>query len=129
MSLRALLAWSWTLVILGLCWLPRTYIPEDERAPRMFLIPHLDKMIHLGIFAVFAWLWMRVGSSPRRGRWVLLGGVALAVISELGQELPIVSRDASIFDGLADSLGVIVGIVAHEVVGRLVARRAVRPEA
>lgn len=128
MTPRALLAACWTLVILALCWLPRTMIPANEGAARPFSIPHLDKVIHAGIFAVFAILWMRVGDSPRRGRWVLVAGLALAALSELGQEIPIVNRDAGLADGLADGLGVVAGILGYEVARRLLAKQAVPTE-
>jgi VanZ family protein len=104
-------------------------LPEDEKVPKRFLIPHLDKLIHMGIFVVFAFLWMRVGDSPRRGRWVLVAGLALAVLSELGQEVPIVNRDASLADCLADGAGVIVGLVAYEVVRRVFSKRPVLSKA
>ena len=128
MSPRALLASCWTLVILALCWIPRTLLPVNERAARPFTIPNLDKLIHMGIFAVFAVLWMRVGDSPRRGRWVLVAGLALAILSELGQEIPVVNRDASVADGLADGLGVVAGLVGYEVARKILSRRAVPSE-
>jgi hypothetical protein len=112
MSPRARLAWSWTLVILLLCWLPRAYIPENERVPGPFFIPHLDKLVHMGIFVVWAFFWMRVAQPPHQGRRVFLAGVALAILSELGQMVPIVHRDAGFEDGLADILGVAVGMLA-----------------
>ena len=125
MSPRALLASCWTLVILALCWIPRTLLPVNERAAKPFTIPNLDKLIHMGIFAVFAVLWMRVGDSPRRGRWVLVAGLTLAVLSELGQEIPVVNRDASVADGLADGLGVVAGLLGHEAARRLLLKRTV----
>ena len=123
MTPRALLASCWTLVILALCWLPRSMMPANEGAARPFFIPHFDKLIHAGIFAIFGLLWMRVGDSPRRGRWVLGAGIALAALSELGQELPIVNRDAGLADGLADGLGVVAGILGYEVARRRLANR------
>jgi hypothetical protein len=125
---RARLAWSWTLVILVLCWIPRFVIGASERIPKPFFVPNLDKMIHMGIFAVFAFLWMRVGSSGRRAWWVFAAGVALAVITELGQMVPIVNRDCSIGDGVADSLGVIAGLVAYGLAWKLAQKQAVRAE-
>ena len=128
MSPRALLAWSWTLVILVLCWLPRGYFPKDERLPATIFVPNFDKLVHMGIFAVFAFLWMRVGRAADHPRRILAAGLALAVVSELGQELPIVHRDANIFDLLADSFGVVVGIYVYKLVCRLIEKRAARPE-
>ncbi len=113
MSPRALLAGSWTLVILALCWLPRSLLPVREHGPKPEFVPNLDKAVHLGIFAVFAVLWMRAGTSGSRAGKVLILGLALAVVSELGQNLPIVNRDAGLPDGLADALGLLVGLAAY----------------
>jgi hypothetical protein len=128
MSPRALLAWSWTLVILVLCWLPRRYFPEGERLPRTIFVPNFDKIVHMGIFVVFAFLWMRVDRAADQTRRVLVAGLALAFISELGQELPIVRRDANVFDWIADSLGVVVGIYAFKLACRYFEKRAPQPE-
>lgn len=121
MTIRRLLAWSWTLVILVLCWLPRSMMPVKEAGARPFLFPNFDKVVHLGIFAVFAFLWMNVG--PRAGR-ALFAGLALAILSEVVQELPIVHRDATFMDGVADMAGVVAGILVFEGLSR---RRAGMP--
>jgi VanZ family protein len=121
-------AWAWTVVILALCWIPRIYLGAIEHSPKPLFVPNFDKLVHLGIFAVFAVLWMRVGSSSRRGWWVLLAGVALAVVSELGQDLPIVNRDANLADGLADTVGVILGLLAFGLARKLLEKRAVPAE-
>jgi hypothetical protein len=129
MSLKACLAWSWTFAILVLCWIPRFYLTGEERIPKPFFVPNFDKLVHLGIFAIFSFLWMRVGSSRNRAWWVLIAGVALAVITELGQEVPIVNRDCNLADGFADSVGVIIGLVAYGIARKLLERRAVPAEA
>ncbi len=123
MSPRALLAWSWTLVILVLCWVPRRYFPEGERLPRTIFVPNFDKIVHIGIFVVFAFLWMRVGRAGDSASRVLAAGLALALISEVGQELPIVHRDANVFDWIADALGIVVGIYTYRFVCRSIEKR------
>jgi len=128
MSPRALLAWSGTLVILVLCWLPRAYIPENEKVPGPFSIPHLDKLIHMGIFAVWGFLGMRAARHSHQGWRVFLVGVTLAAISELGQMVPIVHRDAGMADGLADVLGVAVGMLAYYGSWKLIGTRSAQPE-
>ena len=129
MSLKVCVAWFWTFVILVLCWIPRIYLSGEEKIAKPFFVPNFDKLVHLGIFAVFSFLWMRVGSSRSRAWWVVVAGVALAVITELGQEIPIVNRDCNVADGLADSVGVIVGLVAYGLLQKLFVRRAVPAEA
>ncbi len=123
MSRRSFLAWSWTMVILALCWTPRVLLPVRESGPRPLVIPHLDKAVHFGIFAVFAFLWMRVGTRPDRTGRVAAAGLLLALVSELGQLMPFVGRDASLADGLADSIGVALGIVAYRLSQRRVGDR------
>jgi VanZ family protein len=129
MSRRALLAWCWTLVIMALCWTPRVYLGVDERIHRPFSITNLDKAVHLGIFAVFSFSWMRVESPRFRAGRILIAGLALAVITELGQETPFVNRDATLGDCVADGLGVVVGIVAYELLGRFRGKRVASLEA
>jgi VanZ family protein len=126
---KALLAWFWTLVILFLCWIPRFYLGNGENHPKPIFIPNFDKLVHMGIFAIFAVLWMRVGSSSRRGRWVFGAGLALAVITELGQLTPIVNRDCNVPDGLADTFGLVIGLFAFEWARKLAEKRTVRAEA
>jgi hypothetical protein len=118
MSFRSFLAGSWTMVILALCWCPRFLMPVKETGARPFFVPNFDKLVHLGIFAVFAFLWMRVGPPVGKAGRIFLAGLALAVISELGQELPIVSRDATFMDGVADVVGVGLGLLAYRLLGR-----------
>ncbi len=116
MSIRASLAWAWTALILGLCWFPRSMMQRSETGPDPFPIPHLDKLVHFALFLGFAWLWARVGGDrPLR---VLLAGVALAAISELGQMAPIVNRDAGLADGLADVAGAVAGLGAYLMIRR-----------
>ena len=122
MKPRVLLAWTWTFVIFVLCWVPRLYLPGEERLPKPFFVPNFDKLVHMGIFAVFAVFWLRVGQSNRRWRWVFLGGLALATITELGQMNRFVNRDGNFADGFADMMGVVVGLVAYFLALRMLAR-------
>ena len=128
MSLRALLAWLWTLVIFGLCWLPGFFLPKQERLPKSIFIPNFDKLVHFGIFAIFAFLWLRVIPGNRRGFKVFLAGLAVAVISELGQNTSLVKRDGNAADTLADMIGVLLGLLAFFMVKRLAARPTIQPE-
>ena len=120
------LAWSWTVVIMGLCWIPRFYLGKLEGGDKSMFVPNFDKLVHLGMFAVFAFLWMRVGTPGWRPYRIAAAGFGLATLTELGQELPIVSRDGNVFDGLADSLGVLLGLLAFDLVRRFAEARAVK---
>ena len=118
MRMPALLAWSWTVVILVICWLPRMYVPTHEAGP-LVARWHFDKVVHAGMFTVFAYLWMRaLAGRPRPLRTVVAAGLALAVVSELGQENRYVWRDASVLDGMADLAGVALGVVGFWAIRR-----------
>ncbi len=122
MTLRARLAWIWTLLILVLCWLPKMYLPGKEELPPPIVI-NVDKFVHFGIFAVFGVLWMRTSSTKDRSWWILHAGIALAVISELGQANRFVNRDANIPDALADIIGVDLGIIGSRMVQQFQSKR------
>jgi VanZ family protein len=84
------------------------------------LFPGVDKVVHLSIFAAVA----------LTGRWVglpawPLGAVLVvhAVESELVQHFWLPHRDGDPADAMADTLGVLVGLL----LAALLARRAVRP--
>jgi hypothetical protein len=118
MSRRTTWAVVWTVLVLVACWIPSDRLPIDEGGSWRWRVPNADKLVHVAMFAGFGLLWMRARPAPGRAAWVLAGGVALAVVSELGQELPIVNRDADVLDVLADVLGVGLGIVLAISVGR-----------
>jgi hypothetical protein len=111
-NLRIAMAVIWTLVMMMLCWLPHHVVKEIERDSSWFEIPNFDKIVHCAIFVVFSILWVRVGTSQRRFAWVILGGLVLAAVTELVQELPLVGRDASVNDALTDVVGVLIGAAA-----------------
>jgi uncharacterized protein (DUF486 family) len=105
-AVRLAMASIWTIAILVLCWMPVDWIEEVEQTSDWFEIPNLDKVVHWGIFVVFAVLWLRVGTSRWRYAWV-----ALAVITEFVQTLPLVSRDGNVADGVSDMIGITIGLI------------------
>jgi hypothetical protein len=104
------MAVGWTLIILALCWMPGGWVQGIEGDKPWFQLPNFDKVVHWGIFVVFAILWLRAITSKRRYTWVALGGAALTAISELVQELPAIGRDATVGDAVGDMIGVAVGL-------------------
>jgi len=109
-SIRRVIAIVWTVVIMVLCWLPHTIVKEVEDESSFFKIPNLDKLIHISIFVLFSILWTRVWSSRRAYLWIMLGGIALGLITEIGQSVPIVNRDTNLGDMAADVVAVLVGL-------------------
>ncbi len=110
-ALRVAAAVIWTLVILVLCWTPR-FVMHKVEYESFFRLPSLDKLVHGVIFIVLAILWLRVASSRRAICTIILGGFALGIISELGQLMPFVQRDANLYDMLTDWAGLLIGAAA-----------------
>lgn len=111
-AVRLGLAVAWSLVIMGLCWTPLRVVEEVKHGSRWFEIPNLDKLVHWGIFTVFTVLWLRVGISRRRFAafaLVALGGLALAVVTEVVQTHPWIGRSCELDDGITDMIGVAIG--------------------
>lgn len=109
--LRITMAAAWTATIMLLCWLPRGVVHEAEEGFSWFRVAHADKIVHGTVFLLFAILWVRVSESPRRLGWVALGGIVLAIVTELGQLVAIVGRDAGVDDALVDAAGLVVGLL------------------
>jgi hypothetical protein len=105
---------TWTAVILVLCWIPARWLGLQEYVPDTggFPLPPPDKLIHFSLFAGFSLLWIGAAWPRRVALRVLLAGLALAVLTELGQDLPFIARDGNLPDGLADSAGIVAGVVA-----------------
>lgn len=78
--------------------------------------PPWDKLAHLAWYAVLASL-LVLGLGRRAWPWVLVGGLLLAGWDEWHQfALP--GRSPGVDDWLADTLGVLTGILATHVIGR-----------
>lgn len=117
MHRRTTRAAAWTLLIFALCWWPKPRIGASEARATLF-VPNVDKVVHFALFAGYGWLWM--AATTRRRAWVVgATGLAAVVLSEVGQALPIINRDANLYDALADAAGLAAGILA--------ARRRVAP--
>ena len=104
---RSWIAWLWTFLICAACWTPKAMMPKDEELSTPFLVPNFDKLVHFSLFAGFAFLWLFAGRiKPHR---VVMTGIALTALTEIGQLLPIVNRDATWPDAGADLLGLAGG--------------------
>ena len=121
-AFRVAMAVLWTLVICFLCWMPGHWVQEVGHGSPWFQLPDLDKVVHWGIFVVFAVLWLRTSTSRRRYAWVTLGGLALAVITELVQMIPAINRNAGLDDGITDLIGVALGLAVARWIEPLLSR-------
>jgi hypothetical protein len=110
MRLRVAIAVLWTMLILILCWVPPALFPVNEETSSLTHMINLDKFIHTGIFAVFSILWLRARpTAKRKYLWIFLAGTALAAITEIVQNLPIINREGEFGDFMADFAGVLFG--------------------
>lgn len=92
----------WTLLIVGLCSIPGTELPDVP-------VLHLDKLVHLSLFAVFAVLWLI--RRPRVGFvYVAIFGAALAIVTEPYQGWLSLGRVPDPFDAVANLVGLAIGI-------------------
>ncbi len=100
----------WTLLILFLCWMPRSWLRPTEAVVREVALGtwNIDKVVHLALFLGFGALWIGAGL-----RWimVLLGGLVITMMTEVGQYLvPALERSLHFADILADLVGLVIGV-------------------
>lgn len=88
----------WSLVILGLCTIPRQEIPEGLG---------WDKPHHFGAFGILGALWYWAKPQPL---WVIIGGILFGFFMEVWQYLLPIGRNFDLYDALADAIGVIAAI-------------------
>lgn len=92
-------ALGWTVAIFIGCSIPGDGLPHA--------LTNRDKLMHVGIFLLFGYLWRRLGY----GVWgVLLGGVAYGLLIEIWQGIMPINRSFDLYDLLADTVGTILGI-------------------
>jgi membrane associated rhomboid family serine protease len=100
------------LVSLAVLFAPGADVPS---AP-----PGVDKLVHGSLFAALALTGRWAGMT----RGVLAGVLVLyAAASELLQGIPVLQRDPSVGDWVADVVGILVGLLLWDLVSR---RRAAR---
>ncbi|MCX4247608.1 VanZ family protein [Paraliomyxa miuraensis] len=92
-------ALGWTLAIFVLLWMPPPPPPE-------LVWPWWDSLVHSCLLAAFGGLWTWAG---RRGAWVLVAGVLVGAVTELGQDLLPWERHTSLGDFAFDVLGLVSG--------------------
>lgn len=109
------MAIGWTLLIFILFMMPSSGIPR-VRLP----LPHADKIIHLGFFALFCFFWMAANPTRDRGyAWVLLlTSLYFGWIVEYLQGHWARGRSQDYFDLLADILGSGLGIAGFRLLAR-----------
>ncbi len=92
------LAIVWTLVILGLCSIPREEMVEGLGS---------DKLQHFGAFGILGALWYWAKPNPF---WVIAGGITYGFFIEVWQYVLPIGRTFDLYDALADAIGIIASI-------------------
>jgi VanZ family protein len=103
----------WTLIILVLMCTPGNYIPSEQG----FFVPDFDKVIHMGVFAGFVFLWSLYQTTRRPPfKRLLLGffcfymlGNLFGIGIEYAQKYWIPGRDYDLADIIADMFGAGIG--------------------
>ena len=103
----------WAAFIFVICMMPHRHIPR-------ITIPHFDKVVHTGIYAVLACLmylgWLSQGSFDwlRRKTFVkvLLVCMVYGLLIEILQGVLTTDRSFELLDELADSVGALMGLYA-----------------
>jgi VanZ family protein len=100
----------WTAAILIALGWPASGLPSIQ-------IEHVDKIVHFGLFFVFAFLWMiALPLRPGPRTWVvLITGVLFAIGTELYQGIIPSDRSASLWDVVADVFGLCMGIMLYHI--------------
>lgn len=101
---------TWTAAIFLACWFPSDRLSIKESSSHTIMIPHADKIVHFSLFTIFSILWVRLGSDRHSLIMIVLSGVVIATLSEVGQAHPWVNRDPDLFDVIADFLGLLTGV-------------------
>jgi len=96
---------GWTLAVVVALWMP----------PPPVVIPNwwADKVTHLVMFIGVGGLW---GVTTGKWSWVVVGGIALGALTEVGQEWWPWERHGDWVDFGFDSLGVLIGTAAARLV-------------
>ncbi len=106
----------WSLAILWIISIPGTSIPTS----RFLNIPHLDKLVHLAVFAVFTFLlsyglhMQEINVFKKHPYTIsLLVGVVYSILTEWIQLRFIHSRSGEFYDLIADVTGCLMGVILY----------------
>ncbi|MDO5663358.1 MAG: VanZ family protein [Brachybacterium sp.] len=104
------------LVVLGLAIVVNIgfFLPRLPDVGPVASVPSIDKIVHIGVFALTAWALGRVLAPRRRFPmgWVVVGLLAWAVLVEVIQGAVLPGRLADPWDVVADAVGIGLGVLA-----------------
>jgi VanZ family protein len=107
---------AWFFVVLTLICIPGENLPKVDN---WLLKIDYDKLIHVGIFAILAYLFMypiAKSSLPVKEKWhyfikITIATIIWGITTELLQKFFIPGRSFSLADWLADSIGGVVALI------------------
>lgn len=98
----------WLVFISVLFVLPGSALPTNG----LFGLPHLDKIVHVGFFALLLFLWRFYFAEPLRFTLFLFTmAICYGFGVELVQHYFIVNRSFDVGDVIADTLGAAMGLL------------------
>ena len=107
------IALFWAIMIAVLHAIPG----QDLAFIQMDDLSHLDKIFHLGVFAIGAWLFMRALKQQyavHAFRYTFTLYALYALLLELMQGACFESREADFIDWVADIVGVLLALLLHQ---------------
>ena len=107
-------------VIWGLMIIVLSLMPAGGGNTFLFGIPHIDKLAHFGIYAVWTFLIClsldrnTKGSLKKIGWIAFLTGAVLGILLELGQYAMTFGRSYEIGDIIANTIGSLAGVLVRK---------------
>jgi VanZ family protein len=121
------LAWilaaiSWTILIWYLSNRSGDTASPGKPSQSNLPFPHADKLVHLGLFAILAFLWLQTEIFPARLHWLILVGCVLLGALDEWHQASSPGRESSLGDLLADVVGIGLGLWFHQILMRKMVR-------
>jgi VanZ family protein len=103
-------AFFWTFLILFFCF-------KSPSGEDYFYFPNVDKVVHFTFYFVFVVLWFRVLFFKQKTDFktkviLVFIAIVLGIAVEIGQHFLTTTRQADVWDAVANSIGSVIGILA-----------------
>ncbi len=108
----------WIIIIFYLSFIPGNDLPKINN------IPNLDKIVHFSLYSVLSFLCLSTLSSSKRkiDKKIVLGIIfSIGVFVEIMQGLLPIQRSFSFFDMMANTCGILAGLLVFSLLKRTIA--------